>query len=75
MDSQVGVGFTGSQDAAFPSIFPLMIGAVRKNLSFQTHAGPQWVDLSALSLERSIQVITGIKLNTRLIGVNFHDAT
>ena len=71
----MSVGFTGPQDATFPSFFPLMIGAVGKNLGLQAQTGPERIYFSRLTAETPVQVVAGIKLDARLIGINLHDPT
>ena len=74
MNGCVPVGFSGIKHTALPTLITLMIGAVRKNLRFQAHAGSERVWFSRLPIVISFQIIPGVELNSRLIGVNIHFA-
>ena len=49
-----------------------LVRSIRIMLCFQTYSSTLRIYNAILTLNRSVQEITGINLNTRFIGINFH---
>ena len=69
----MSIGFAGAQHATFPAVLPLVVGAVRKDLSLQAQTGTVWVRLTTLTYGNfARKIVSSIKLDPRLIGMNLH---